>query len=379
MIHQVPKLEAIDHAVLALIREQRRQLRFLVNQSPARWTGFLRRSSFARAIQGSNSIEGYHSTIDEAVAIVDDEEPLALDRETVQALVGYRNAMTYILQIHADPWFELHPQLIRSLHYMMLSHDLAKLPGQYRTGPIFVVHEPSGERVYEGPDAELVPGLVEELVAQVRAESRTDPLVLGTMAHLNLTMIHPFRDGNGRMARALQTLVLARNDILSPIFSSIEEWLGRNSQAYYDALAAIGRGRWSPGGDALPWVRFCLRAHHQQAAILMRRNREVGLVWDEIARLIERHRLTERVETALIDAAFGYRVTNNRYRSVHGISDAVASRDLRRLTEAGLLVAHGEKRGRFYRASERLLALRHAVRDAGAIPDPYALAGRAAP
>jgi Fic family protein len=50
------------------------------------------------------------------------------------------------------------------------------------------------------------------------------------MAHLNLVMIHPFRDGNGRMARCLQSVVLAREGVLSPVFMSVEEYLGRNTQ-----------------------------------------------------------------------------------------------------------------------------------------------------
>ena len=69
------------------------------------------------------------------------------------------------------------------------------------------------------------------------------------MAHLNLVMIHPFRDGNGRMARALQTMVLAQDQVVEPTFSSIEEWLGNNTQEYYDVLAATGTAL-APGNDA---------------------------------------------------------------------------------------------------------------------------------
>jgi Fic family protein len=373
MIYQIPRLAPADHAVLKLLHDQRSQLRYLVSQNPSRWTGFLRRTAFARAIQGSNSIEGYTASVDQAVAIVDDEKPGTLDEETVRALVGYRNALTYIVQIHADPHFELSPQFIRSLHFMMMSYDLEKMPGQWRPSSIFVVHEPSGETVYEGPDAGLVSDLIDELVEQLAGAEGTDSYVLAAMAHLNLTMIHPFRDGNGRMARALQTLVLSRNDILSPTFSSIEEWLGRNTQAYYEILAKVGRGKWSPDSDALPWVRFCLRAHYQQAATLAARNREIAEVWDKVSLILQRHSLPERAETALMDAAFGYRVTNNRYRSANQVSEVVAGRDLKRLTEAGLLVAHGEKRGRYYLASTTLRQLRSASRRTRQASDPYEL------
>lgn len=89
----------------------------------------------------------------------------------------------------------------------------------------------------------------------------TDEPVVQAMAHLNLVMIHPFRDGNGRMARALQTLVLATKGIAEPEFASIEEWLGANTDDYYRVLAATGRGEWAPGGDAHLRVKLTLRAH----------------------------------------------------------------------------------------------------------------------
>lgn len=82
------------------------------------------------------------------------------------------------------------------------------------------------------------------------------------MAHLNLVMIHPFRDGNGRMARALQTLVLSREAIVEPTFSSIEEWLGHNADDYYNVLAVTGRGRWQPDGSAHLWIVLPPRAPH---------------------------------------------------------------------------------------------------------------------
>jgi Fic family protein len=373
MIYDYPKLEAIDQDVLNKIREQRKSLQFQVNQNPIRWTGFLRKNTFARAIQGSNSIEGINANLAEAIAIVDDERPDTLEAETLKALQGYRNAMTYIISSQGDRHTEINAQFIRSLHFMMLSYDMSKLPGQWRNGPIFVVREQTNDKEYEGPHEDQVPSLMAELIQQINsADSHVSSTVLGAMAHLNLTMIHPFKDGNGRMARALQTLVISQNGVTGPIFSSIEEWLGRNTDAYYAVLKETGQGQWNPGRSALPWVRFCLKAHYQQGVTLMRRNIHIGQVWEQIDKIIKTYELPKRTEAPLIDATFGYKVRNSKYRTEASISEVVASRDLKRLTEAGLLVAIGEKRGRTYEASDKLKAIAAALRSqTPPIDDPY--------
>lgn len=69
------------------------------------------------------------------------------------------------------------------------------------------------------------------------------------MGHLNLVLVHPFADGNGRMARCLQTLILATDGMLAPEFSSIEEYMGRNRQAYYNVLQETALGKWRPHAD----------------------------------------------------------------------------------------------------------------------------------
>lgn len=373
MIYQIPRLQAIDEEVLGMIQESRDQLRHYVSQNQTRWTGFLRRQTFARAIQGSNSIEGINANLAEAVAIVDDEKPETIEDETARALTGYRVALTYILQVADDPFFDLNAQVIKSIHFMMLNYDMTKLPGQWRPGEIYVVNDPDGQRVYEGPSPRDVPHLMEKMVVQIGQAASINSIVTGAIAHLNLTMIHPFRDGNGRMARAVQTLVLARDGILSSVFSSIEEWLGRNTQAYYDILAEVGQGSWHPENDALPWVRFCLRAHYQQAATLIRRNAEIGRTWEQISARLAAEKLDPRLEVALMDAAFGIPVRNNRYRTENGISDVVASRDLKKLCDNDWLMPVGEKRGRYYVGTKKLEEIRARTRGPRRVPDPYHL------
>ncbi len=376
MIYKTPTLQPEDVAVISLIHDQRERLRVYTQNSPKRWSGVLRRNSFARAIQGSNTIEGYTANLDTAMAAAEDEEPIEEKDETWMALAGYRSAMTYIMQAAQDQYFEFSKQFLKSLHFMMTGHDMTKYPGQWRPGAVYIVNNQTGETVYEPPPVEAINNLVNELVISLDENKEAPVLVRAAMAHLNLTMIHPFKDGNGRLARALQTLVLARDGMLSPVFSSIEEWLGRNTQEYYQVLAETGQGVWSPERDALPWVRFCLKAHYQQAATLIRRHEEYGALYEGISKIIVREKLPERAWLPLFDAALGLRVINSRYRKDAEISEYVASRDLRRLCELNLLEPRGERRGRVYSAANELQKLRGSIRIKKVVENPYKLTER---
>jgi Fic family protein len=281
--------------------------------------------------------------------------------------------MTYVLQLADDSHFKHSTDFLRSLHFMMIEYDLNKHPGRWRPGPIQVVDETKKEVVYRAPDAELVPDLMTELVDSLnQPDTSTASMVRAAMGHLNFVMIHPFSDGNGRMARCLQSLVLARAGTLSPEFSSIEEYLGRNTREYYDVLLKVGAGSWNPRRDARPWVRFCLTAHFRQATTILRRTREVQQTWDALEIEVKRLKLPERTILALSDAASGLRVRNAAYRSVADISVQVATKDFGLMVARGLLIPTGDKRGRSYQASEALREIRTRFREPKRVLDPFA-------
>jgi Fic family protein len=368
MIFQTPTPRDDEQEVLALLTEQHEQLRDRVAE-PRRWTGTLRRMAFARAVQGSNSIEGYNASLDDVVAAVEGEPTLGADEETQLALSGYRDAMTYVLQIADDQTLDVDEGLLKSLHFMMLKHDLDKNPGRWRPGAVYVRQGESGEIVYEGAPVADVPELVAELFRGIERDEGP-AVVKAAMAHLNLVMIHPFGDGNGRMARCLQTLVLARDRVLAPVFASIEEFLGRNTDTYYSVLADVGAGSWHPEHDARPWIRFCLRAHYTQVRTMLRRREEIEALWNASLAATSGKGLPERCASGAMDAAYGLRLRRRSYRSsveaVTGeeISDLTASRDLKAMVDAGMLEAVGERRGRYYLAGEQVTELRSRVRAA---------------
>ena len=377
-IFTTPEPDDADLAVVEEIERLRRELSHYVVHRPRRWLGHLRRMSFARAVRGSNWIEGYRASLDDVLDAIEDEEPLDTAEATRLALTGYRDAMTYVLSLAEDS-VVVDESLLKSLHFMMTKHELRVRPGHYRTGDVWVEDE-SGARVYEAPGADLAGDLMEELVESLQRDGGVPVMFRAAMAHLNLTMIHPFRDGNGRMARALQTLVLSAEGIVSPVFSSVEEYLGRNTNDYYAVLSEVGRGSWQPQNSARPWIRFMLRAHHRQAWTVQRRVHETEQLYDGISQLVDRHSLPSRAVGALADAARGRRIRRSIYiRLVEmtdgdPISDLTASRDLKALTDAGALDAAGAGRGRTYHGSHELRKLWRDVRSnrpPRAEDDPY--------
>lgn len=374
MIFQTPELNPKEVEVVQQIDELKQSLQYLVNSTPRRWSGVLRRNTFARNVQGSNSIEGFNVSEEDAIAAVEGEQPLDASTEAWQAVTGYQAAMTFVLQLAKDPRFVYTEHVLRGLHFMMVQHDLGKNPGLWRPGSIYVKREATGEIVYEGPDAEQVPGLIAELVAALNEPNdRVPGMVRAAMAHLNLVMIHPFSDGNGRMARCLQSMVLTRTGTLAVPFASIEEYLGANTGDYYRVLGDVGGGAWHPERDASPWVRFCLTAHFRQATTIQRRANDMNRLWDALEVEISARKLPARTIFALADAAIGFRVRNATYRTAAETTNDLASRDLRELVDAGLLVAEGERRGRVYVASDVIKELRQRTATRRLpIPDPFA-------
>jgi Fic family protein len=370
-IYTAPPLTREDDVVLGEIHQMRKALRHVL-RTPTRWQGGLRHSALARAIQGSNSIEGYHVAEDDAAAAIDGAEPLSADEKTFLEIQGYRQALGYVLAMRDGDYPAFDTTQILAMHYMMLSHDHTKSPGRYRTGPIYVRDERRDQVVYEAPDADKVPGLMDALVDSLHSGLSLDPIVRSAMAHLNLVMIHPFRDGNGRMARALATSVLTRSDIGEPEFSSIEEWLGANTEDYYSVLAHTGHGRWEPRDDAHLWLTFILRAHHMQAQTVARRVEEAGQTWIELDQLVAQHSLPERTTDAMFDAVLGYRVRRATYLKHAEITDQTATRDLAALASAGILTPQGNGRGRYYIAGEPIRQIQeHRKARRTPLLDPY--------
>jgi Fic family protein len=376
MIFSVPELDTVNRTVLAEIEAMRDRLRMHLS-APHRWDGQLRRNLSARAIAGSNTIEGYTASVEDVEDIMVGEAPVDAEQSVTAEIEGYRQAMSFIQRLaDAGPDFAYSKGLLNALHFMMQGHHLAKRPGWWRTGPVYVTSaDVPGTVAYTAPSAADVPALTAELLEWLNVGDLTAPApVRAALAHLNLVTIHPWPDGNGRMSRALQTLVLAREGIMSPEFSSIEEWLGRarNTYRYYDALAALGQV-WEPGRNTLPWVRFCLRAHHQQGQAVELRVMITRDVWSGLEEELERRKWPERMLYALYPVAMGHRARRATYQKDAELSEQQAQRDIRDLVRADWLEARGEAQTRHYVAGPAFpKQVRHSATRSRPLTDPYA-------
>ncbi|MHB8689238.1 MAG: Fic family protein [Candidatus Dormibacteraceae bacterium] len=354
MLYKVPDLTKADLTKLGDLDKLRERLAYQL-ANPARWTGTIRRLAKAEAASASTSIEGFAVSVENAVRIIEGKPTSDMKPEDEDALRCYQQAMDRVLSLSADPDFAWSLQLLLDLHYMTCYFQVTQSPGRLRPGAVWV-NRPDGSQ-YEAPPAESVRPLLRELVASLSKPARgVHPIVEAAIAHLNLVSIHPFKDGNGRLARIVQSLALVRKGELGPEFTSIESYLAAHTPSYYKALEEVQGLRYEPSRSSLPWIRFCLEAHLAQAKNLEQRLVE-AYARDTFCQALCRDRSwPDRMAIALDQALLAVPVTNDDYRREADVSMATATMDLRRLVDAGYLAAHGAGRGRGYGATPELEA-----------------------
>jgi hypothetical protein len=323
---------------------------------PGPWLGQLRRQVRASSVASSVSIEGYSVGEANAAAIVAGEVLPDPDDDGQMAVACYARAMDHVGTMAIDPRFRWSDRVILDLHFDACFFQRDRSPGLLRTGPIYVTARTGPTPAYAGPDGADVPNLMDEVLAWLEhGDLDAHVAVRAAMAHLHIVSVHPFRDGNGRISRIVQSLVLARPGLLAPEFSSIEEYLGRNTEAYYEALQQVQGGSYQPDRDTASWVRFCVAAHIEQARLRLTQIAGAGKRWAALEALAERNAWPDRLVIALEQSLFDG-AERAAYASEAEISLATASSDLRRLVDAGLLVRRGRTRATRYLASQTLRA-----------------------
>ena len=348
-----PKSRALERRLTEL-DELRRYLARHLGETAQPWTGALRRLAAAEAAVGSTSIEGYGASLADTIEILAGRHPAKASEETQRIIAAYGQAMDRVAALADDSQFRWSPQTFLELHFLISHPQPNARPGRFRDGPV-IVSRGAGRDAYRAPVSHEVPALAGEVVTWLESgDLGRHPIVRAAMAHLNLVSIHPFRDGNGRVARVVQSLVLAKEGLLRPELVSIEPYLGRHTREYYTILEEVQGPAFDPSRDASAWVEFCIEAHVLEATERRRWLEIANARHDFCDQLARDHGYLERCVIALDQALLGLPLTNADYRRETEIASPTAVQDLQRLRRDGWLDQRGGGRSVRYLASNKL-------------------------
>lgn len=206
----------------------------------------LRRINRIRTVAASLAIEGNTLTVEQITAMLEGKTVLAPPRELQEA----RNALAAYEQL--PQWDGLSEDDLLAAHRTMML-GLLDHPGIYRSSGVGVLT--GNQVIHMAPPAGRVPQLMSQLFGWLR-ETREHPLIASSVFHYEFEFIHPFSDGNGRIGRLWQTVLLSR---WNPAFAwlPVESLVHQNQAGYYRALQDS-----TEAADGAPFIRFMLGCIH---------------------------------------------------------------------------------------------------------------------
>lgn len=357
---------SITHKILANIG-QIEAAKEVVENAPLipDWEAKFRQDALIRTVHFGTHVEGNDLTLNQAEKIVK-EDPgrdesaeevakrsgiVARERD-VQEVINYRNVIRFVDQLSrlgkkvgGYPFGEKELLQIHSLttEKLLPSHQL----GTYRMLPVTVRGVTDGEVVGRPPLPVEVPYQMEDFWIWLKNTNSSEihPVIKSAITHYELVRIHPFIEGNGRVARAFALLILASEGYNFKHFFSIEEFFDRNLADYYTALASVER----LGGDITEWIEFFTQALAIELSKLKERVRRLSLDMAIKSKLGKQIALSERQVALMETMEMREQLTMADARSVLPmVSDDTILRDLTALVEKRLIRKKGKTKGARY-------------------------------
>jgi Fic family protein len=314
--------------------------------SPDRLTA-LRRIATIESIGSSTRIEGAKLSDTEVERLLAGLEVKSFTSRDEEEVAGYAEVMGTLFAHWKD--IALTENLIKQLHRDLLQHSSkdARHRGEYKTHNNHVeAFGPDGERlgiVFETATPFNTPGLMAELVETTQDSLKSGelhPLINIALFIVVFLEIHPFQDGNGRLSRVLTTLLLLRSGYAYVPYSSFENVIEQNKEAYYLALRKTQQTVRTATPDWQPWLSFFLRSLQQQKARLEKKIAQERLILGKLPEL--------SVQILELCQHRG-RVTVAEVVKVTGANRNTIKDHFKRLTHADHLTRHGAGRGTWYR------------------------------
>ena len=233
----------ITAAIISLVAEISQRIGRLLVLEDSSQIIRLRRTNRIRTIQGSLAIEGNTLSVEQITAILEGKRIIAPPREIQEV----RNAVKAYEQL--DKWQPCSQDDLLDAHRVLMT-ALLDNPGNFRTGGVGIM---AGQTVVHlAPPADRVSSLMNDLLQWIEATDQ-HPLIAGSVFHYEFEFIHPFEDGNGRVGRLWQTLILRK---WNPLFAHIPvESLVYEHQAEYYAVL----NKSTENAESSVFIEFMLR------------------------------------------------------------------------------------------------------------------------
>lgn len=274
----------------------------------------LRRTNSIRTIQASLAIEGNTLEIDQVTDLFEGKRVIGPAQDILEA----KNAL--LVYEHLNVLDPLKINDLLSAHAFLMK-DLVSECGQWRSGNVGIFK--GKEVAHVAPPSKKVPQLMSDLFDFMIRDTQTSWLLKACIFHYEFEFIHPFNDGNGRMGRLWQQLLLMKENPLFE-FIPVEVMIKNNQDAYYEVL-----GKADASGESTPFIEFCLDMIYQ--ALQDYGEKTAPPVMDADARLTYAKNQVKQD---------GF--SRKEYMGVHkDISMATASRDLAYGVHKGILRSAG--------------------------------------
>ena len=228
------------------------------------WEAKFRKEAMERTVHHGTHLEGNPLTEEEVKDVLDGEEVIARDRD-IQEILNYRNVLKFIdaiqTQIGGSGVYNFTLETILELHRLTTEKILlSETVGQFRIRQVVIKNSKTGQVSYTPPPAVEVPYLIEDLVSWINSDEAKSvhPILKAGIIHYEIARIHPFVDGNGRVARSVATLVLFLDGYDIRKFFSLEEYFDENPMQYYLTLQAVSNQLVldTHERDLTPWLEY---------------------------------------------------------------------------------------------------------------------------
>lgn len=288
--------------------------KYLIKTNPT-----LRKQNQIKTIHSSLSIEGNTLTEEQITAIIENKRVVGPEKDILEVL----NALEVYKNIN-----KLKPEREKDFlkAHKLLLQKLIKEPGKYRNQSVGIVKGSKVEHI--APPHENVPYLMKNLFEYLKDKNELT-LIKSCVFHYEMEFIHPFLDGNGRMGRLWQTLILLQD---YPIFEFLpfETLISKNQNDYYNALSLSDKE-----GKSTKFIEYMLK--------IIERSLE-ELLQNSTKKLTDKDRILIFLENCTSD--FTRKDYMNYFKD---ISSATASRDLKNAVESGLISKLGDKKTTTYK------------------------------